>query len=69
MESAQLSTVDTKRSINPAGLSSGWFGFSLKDGTDRQKPNDLPGKPVGFKEGRIASALAKCACYYSNNRL
>jgi hypothetical protein len=55
--SIQRSTADTKRSINPAGLSSGSFGFSLKDGTDRQKPNDLPGKPVGFKEGRIASVL------------
>jgi hypothetical protein len=44
---------------NPADLSCGSFGFSLKDGTDIKKPNDLPGKPVGFKEERIASVLAK----------
>jgi hypothetical protein len=29
------------------GLSSGSFGFSLKDLTESKKPNDLPGKPVG----------------------
>jgi hypothetical protein len=41
------------------GLSDGSFGFSLKAGTDSQKPNDLPGKPVGFKEERITSVLVK----------